>query len=215
MTNSKSIAAIRKDYSAKNLAKYEVNADPILQFNEWFDEAIDSKIVDVNVMTVSTVSKDGRPSARIVLLKGVENNGFIFFTNYSSEKGIQLAKNPFGSLTFYWKELERQVRVDGAVKKISKKESEEYFKTRPWKSRIGAWVSDQSSPISNRFELMRKFALKAAKLVGQEVPLPEFWGGYILIPDRIEFWQGRPSRLHDRINYKLENGKWKIERLSP
>jgi pyridoxamine 5'-phosphate oxidase len=215
MANTKSIADIRKDYSAKKLAKYEVDKNPITQFNTWFSEAIDSEIVDVNVMTLSTVSKEGRPAGRIVLLKGVENNGFVFFTNYASEKGIQLLENPFASLTFYWKELERQVRVDGEVLKISKEESELYFKTRPWKSRVGAWVSRQSAPISNRFELMRKFTLKATQLLGKEVPLPDFWGGYILIPDRLEFWQGRPNRLHDRINYRLIDGVWRTERLSP
>lgn len=215
MVDSKSIAAIRKDYSAKKLSKLEAHANPITQFNNWFSEAVDSEIVDVNAMTLSTVSKSGRPTGRIVLLKGVEKNGFVFFTNYNSEKGIQLAENPYASLTFYWKELERQVRVDGKVEKISKEESETYFKTRPWKSRIGAWVSKQSTPISNRFELMRKFALKAAQLVGQEVPLPNFWGGYVLIPDRLEFWQGRSNRLHDRINFKLVDGVWKKERLSP
>jgi len=215
MTNTKSIGDIRNDYSAKTLARNDVDKSPINQFNIWFDEAVNSKIDEVNAMTLSTVSSEGRPSARIVLLKGIENNGFVFFTNYKSEKGEHLAEKPYASLTFFWKELERQVRIDGKVEKISKEDSEAYFKTRPYKSRVGAWVSEQSQPLSSRFELMRKFALKATQLFGQEVPLPDFWGGYILIPNRVEFWQGRPSRLHDRINYKLINGTWKIDRLSP
>ena len=215
MANLKSIADIRSDYSAKTLARKDVDKCPVNQFNRWFNEAINSKIDEVNAMTLSTASTDGRPSARIVLLKGVEDNGFIFFTNYNSEKGEQLSKNPFASLTFFWKELERQVRVEGRVAKISKESSEIYFKSRPYKSRVGAWVSEQSQPLSSRFELMRKFALKATQLLGQEVPLPDFWGGYILVPDRVEFWQGRPSRLHDRINYKLIDKEWKIDRISP
>ncbi len=215
MLNKKAIAGIRKEYSSKKLARTDVDKDPINQFNKWFNEADASKIEEVNAMTLSTVSKDGKPAGRIVLLKGIENNGFVFFTNYNSEKGQHLAENPFASLTFYWKELERQVRIDGRVEKISQEESNAYFKTRPYKSRVGAWVSDQSKPLSSRFELMRKFAIKAAKLVGKEIPLPDFWGGYILIPNRLEFWQGRPSRLHDRINYTLINNKWQIDRLFP
>ncbi len=211
----KSIAAIRKDYSSKSLAKADVVNDPIMQFNTWFKEATHAKIEEVNAMTLSTASKDGKPSARIVLLKGVENNGFVFFTNYKSDKGQQLEDNPYASLTFFWKELERQVRIEGYVQKISKEESEIYFKSRPYKSRIGAWASQQSKPLTSRVELMQKFTLQAAKFIGQKVPKPAFWGGYLLIPTRIEFWQGRPSRLHDRINYTLENNRWKIERLSP
>ncbi len=215
MQNNKSIANIRRDYSAKNLARADVDKNPIEQFNTWFNEAVNAKIGEVNAMTLSTASKEGKPTARIVLLKSVEQDGFVFFTNYNSEKGQNLANNPYASLSFFWKELERQVRVEGRVEKISQEESEAYFKTRPWKSRVGAWVSDQSKPLLSRFELMRKFALKATTLMGQEVPLPSFWGGYMLIPTRIEFWQGRPSRLHDRINYSLINNEWKIDRLSP
>jgi len=210
-----SVSNIRKEFTAKKLAKSVVNQNPIIQFNDWFKEAVNSEITVVNAMTLSTVSKEGRPTARIVLLKGVEKNGFVFFTNYLSQKGNQLATNPYASLTFFWKELERQVRIEGKVEKISKEDSETYFKSRPWKSRVGAWVSDQSSPIQSRFKLMQKFALKVTQLIGQEVPLPDFWGGYILIPDRVEFWQGRPSRLHDRINYRLIDNVWKIDRLSP
>ncbi len=215
MENSKSIADIRKEYSSKSLARTDVDINPVEQFNKWFNEAIRVEIEEVNAMTLSTVSNQGRPGARIVLLKGVENNGFVFFTNYNSKKGQELADNPYASLTFFWKELERQVRIDGKVEKISEADSITYFKSRPYKSRVGAWVSDQSKPLSSRVELMKKFTLQAAKFIGQDVPKPDFWGGYILIPDRIEFWQGRPSRLHDRINYKLENGIWIIERLSP
>lgn len=215
MSNTKSIADIRKDYSAKTLARADVDKNPITQFNTWFEEGLHAEIEEVNAMTLSTASAAGKPTARIVLLKGVENDGFVFFTNYSSEKGQQLAENPYASLTFFWKELERQVRIEGLVKKISIEDSDTYFKSRPYKSRVGAWVSDQSKPLSSRFELMQKFTVKAAKLIGQEVPKPDFWGGYILIPNRIEFWQGRPSRLHDRINYRLKDDDWQIERLSP
>jgi len=215
MNESKKIADIRKDFSSQKLSRTEVNANPIIQFENWFTEARNAKIDEVNAMTLSTVSELGRPSARIVLLKGIEKEGFVFFTNYESEKGTHLSSTPFASLTFFWKELERQIRIDGSVEKISKNESEIYFKSRPWKSKIGAWVSHQSKPISSRFYLMRKFTIKATQLMGQEVPLPNFWGGYILKPNRIEFWQGRPSRLHDRINYKLVDNEWKIDRLSP
>ncbi len=215
MQHTQSIADIRRDYSAKSLSKNEVDKNPLTQFEKWFDEAVHGEIDEVNAMTLSTANEKGRPSARIVLLKGVENNGFVFFTNYNSEKGMHLKSNPQGALTFFWKELERQVRIEGKVEKISQEDSTTYFKSRPYKSRIGAWVSDQSKPLISRVELMKKFTVQAAKFVGQEVPKPDFWGGYILIPDRIEFWQGRPSRLHDRINYRLENGDWQIERLSP
>ncbi len=215
MGNTKSIADIRKDYSSKSLSKNEVDKDPIAQFTKWFNEAINGKIDEVNAMTLSTASAQGKPSARIVLLKGVENNGFVFFTNYNSEKGQQLNENPFGALTFFWKELERQVRIEGKVQKISSEDSTSYFNSRPYKSRVGAWVSDQSKPLTSRVELMKKFTWQATKFVGQDVPKPAFWGGYILIPNRIEFWQGRPSRLHDRINYTLKEEVWHIERLSP
>ncbi len=215
MVTNKSIAAIRKDYSAKSLFKTDVDKNPIDQFNKWFKEATHAEMEEVNAMTLSTATKQGKPSARIVLLKGIDNNGFVFFTNYNSTKGQQLAENPFAALTFFWKELERQVRIEGTVQKISEQDSITYFNSRPYKSRVGAWVSDQSKPLISRVELMRKFTLKAATFIGQKVPKPNFWGGYILMPTRIEFWQGRPSRLHDRINYSLENGKWHVERLSP
>ncbi len=215
MSNTKKIADIRKDYSSKSLSKNDVNKDPIAQFSSWFSEADAAEIEEVNAMTLATASTQGKPSARIVLLKGVENNGFVFFTNYNSEKGQQLNSNPFAALTFFWKELERQVRIEGTVQKISLEDSTSYFNSRPYKSRVGAWVSDQSKPLTSRVELMKKFTWQATKFVGQDIPKPDFWGGYILIPHRIEFWQGRPSRLHDRINYTLEEGVWKIERLSP
>lgn len=215
MDISKQLANVRRDYSGKNLSVADVNKNPIIQFEEWFDEAIHSEIKDVTSMTLSTVSPEGRPSGRVVLLKGIENEEFVFYTNYNSEKGSHLEANPFAALTFYWKELDRQVRIEGTVTKTTKEISEEYFKTRPWKSRVGAWISYQSQPIPSRFYLMRKFAIKAGQLMGQEVPLPEFWGGYALKPNRLEFWQGRPSRLHDRINFQLKDGSWEITRLSP
>lgn len=215
MKPTQNIADIRKDYAAKKLSVGDVATSPLKQFETWFNEAVEAEIDEVNAMTLATVSTTGRPSARIVLLKGIEKNGFVFYTNYLSEKGVHLEKTPFAALTFYWKELERQVRIEGRVTRLSKETSEQYFHSRPWKSQIGAWVSHQSKPLSSRFELMRKFTLKAASLMGKTVPLPNFWGGYLLQPNRIEFWQGRPSRLHDRINYKWVDYQWVIERLSP
>ncbi len=215
MKDSSHIANLRKEYARKKLSVNDVLPNPIEQFESWFNEAMQAKIDEVNAMTLSTVCPQGRPSARIVLLKGVENKGFVFYTNYTSEKGRHLEATPYAALTFFWKELERQVRIEGSITKVSKSTSAAYFHSRPWKSQVGAWVSAQSQPLTSRFELMRKFATKAASLVGQQVPLPEFWGGYLLSPTRVEFWQGRPSRLHDRINYKLQESQWVIERLSP
>ena len=212
----KSIADIRRDYTLKILSEQEVNADPIKQFGLWWDEAVHSKLDEVNAMTVATASLDGLPSARIVLLKGFTEKGFVFFTNYESYKGKQLAENPKACLVFFWKELERQVRITGLVFKISNKESDEYFNSRPEASRIGAWASPQSRVIENRQWIDDKFNELVVKLEGTDIERPAHWGGYLVKPVEIEFWQGRPSRLHDRIQYSLEDsGKWKIERLAP
>ena len=212
----KSIADIRRDYSLKSLSEGEVNADPIKQFGQWWDEAVHSKLDEVNAMTVATASPDGLPSARIILLKGFSDQGFVFFTNYESYKGKQLAENPKACLVFFWKELERQVRITGLVVKISNKESDEYFSSRPEASRIGAWASPQSKVIENRQWIDDKFNELVVKLEGTDIERPAHWGGYLVKPVEIEFWQGRPSRLHDRIQYSLEDsGKWKIERLAP
>jgi pyridoxamine 5'-phosphate oxidase len=212
---SRNIADIRQDYSQQVLNRHEVDPNPVRQFNNWFEQAIDSNITDVNAFTLSTADKNGRPSGRILLLKGVEDEKFIFYTNYESQKANEISVNPFGAITFYWKELERQVRIQGKIEKTDKATSDNYFQTRPRKSRIGAWISPQSRPIPSRIHLIRAFVAYSMKLMGGRVELPPYWGGYALEPDRIEFWQGRPNRLHDRVNYELVNGIWKISRLAP
>ena len=211
-----SIADIRKDYKQHSLNEADVAADPFTQFQQWWDQAIASEIDEVNAMTLATASNDGIPSARIVLLKGFSSKGFTFFTNYNSYKGKQLDENPKACLVFFWKELERQVRITGLIEKINGKQSDEYFQSRPESSRIGTWASPQSRVIENRQWLDEKFNELVNKMEGTPIPRPPHWGGYIVKPVVIEFWQGRPSRLHDRIQYTLEeNGGWKIERLAP
>jgi len=211
-----SIADIRRDYSHKSLSENDVDANAIKQFEKWWHEAVNSKIDEVNAMTLATASLDALPSARIVLLKEVNEKGFVFFTNYESYKAQQLAENPKACLVFFWKELERQVRITGLIEKIDGKQSDEYFQTRPESSRIGAWASPQSRVIEDRQWLDEKFNELVNKMEGTAIPRPPHWGGYIVKPVVIEFWQGRPSRLHDRIQYTLEeNGEWKIERLAP
>jgi pyridoxamine 5'-phosphate oxidase len=210
------IADIRRDYSHKTLSEKDVDANAIKQFEKWWYEAVNSKIDEVNAMTLATASLDALPSARIVLLKEVNEKGFVFFTNYESYKAQQLAENPKACLVFFWKELERQVRITGLIEKINGKQSDEYFQSRPESSRIGTWASPQSRVIENRQWLDEKFNELVNKMEGTPIPRPPHWGGYIVKPVVIEFWQGRPSRLHDRIQYTLEeNGGWKIERLAP
>ena len=211
------IAAIRKSYTKKTLTETDVYSRPVQQFEQWWKEAVDSAIEEVNAMTLATASADGLPSARIVLLKGFSEKGFVFFTNYNSYKGNQLADNPKACLVFFWKELERQVRITGLVEKISDKESDDYFYSRPVESQVGASISPQSQVIENREWLERQYHAKE-KNISAASPLkrPSHWGGYIVKPVMIEFWQGRPGRLHDRLQYSLEeNGEWKIERLAP
>ena len=210
------IASIRKVYSQKTLTEDTIDASPMRQFEKWWEEATASGIDEVNAMTLATASADGMPSARIVLLKGFSENGFMFFTNYNSFKGQQLLENPKACLVFFWKELERQVRVTGIVQKTTEQESDEYFYSRPVASQIGASISPQSSVISNREWLETKY-LEIEKLnVAGALRRPDHWGGFIVTPVIIEFWQGRPSRLHDRIEYTLQdNGEWKIVRLAP
>lgn len=210
----KSIADIRKDYAAKTLLEHEVAADPVQQFRLWWKEAIDSNVEEVNAMTLATASVDGFPSARIVLLKDINDAGFSFFTNYDSFKGQQLLENPKACLVFFWKELERQVRITGLVEKLTKEESEEYFNSRPLGSRISAMASPQSRVVENREWLDAQYQKIAAR-GEQSVQKPSHWGGYRVKPVIVEFWQGRPGRLHDRIQYTLEEGSWKIERLAP
>lgn len=212
----KDIAAIRREYSFESLSEKDVDANPINQFGKWWEEAVNSKIDEVNAMTLATASADGFPSARIVLLKEFNSNGFTFFTNYESYKAQQLGENPRACLVFFWKELERQVRITGLIQKINSNESDNYFQSRPESSRIGAWASPQSQVIENRKWLDEKFNELVNKMNGTKIERPSFWGGYIVKPVVIEFWQGRPSRLHDRIQFTLEeSGIWKIERLAP
>ena len=210
------IAGIRKTYSQKMLSEKDIESNPIGQFEKWWQEALASDIEEVNAMTLATASVDGVPSARIVLLKGFTEKGFVFFTNYDSYKGRQLTENPKACLVFFWKELERQVRITGIVGKTSARESDEYFYSRPLASQLGACVSPQSTPIENREWLERRFVEFENQISASTIQRPEHWGGYIVKPVIMEFWQGRPSRLHDRIEYSLqENGNWKIERLAP
>ena len=213
------IADIRREYSLAGLRRADLDADPIAQFQKWFrqaTQALAQKEIDVNAATLATADKQGKPSARIVLLKGLDERGFIFFTNYASRKGRELAENPNASLVFYWQQLERQVCVAGLVKKISRAESEKYFKSRPRDSRLAAWASNQSDVVKDRTALEAKWNEMSSKFPGEEIPLPPDWGGYGLKPERIEFWQGRPGRLHDRFQYtRQKNNSWKMERLAP
>jgi len=209
------LAELRRDYARGSLDERSVDPDPIRQFQFWFRQALDAQLPEPNAMTLATVDGEGRPSARIVLIKGVDEQGFVFYTNYESRKGLELATNPHASLLFYWIELERQVRIEGVVEKTSAGESDAYFASRPLGSRIGAWASEQSREIADRAEL--EASEKAfTERFGENPPRPPHWGGYRLVPERIEFWQGRPSRLHDRILYTREaDGHWRISRLSP
>ena len=211
----KDIADIRKDYKLRSLLESDVEPDPIKQFQLWWNEAIKSNIEEPNAMTLATCGKNGKPSARIVLLKGLNPEGFIFFTNYESRKGNDLKENPNASLVFFWKELERQVRIEGSVKKLSKKESDEYFVLRPEQSRIGAWSSPQSQVIKSRESLEEMFEKYTHLFTDGTILRPPHWGGYIVKPILVEFWQGRTNRLHDRLQYTLSHDEWKIERLAP
>jgi pyridoxamine 5'-phosphate oxidase len=215
-----SIADIRRDYNLAGLRRSDLDADPIVQFRRWFEQATarlgNAESSDVNAATLSTVDRDGRPSARVVLLKGVDERGFIFFTNYDSRKGREIAGNPNVSLVFYWPDQERQVCIAGAASKVLRAESEAYFKLRPRGSRLAAWASRQSEVIENREVLESQWRELQAKFPDEDVPMPPNWGGFVIVPVRIEFWQGRPSRLHDRFRYlKQSDGKWLVERLSP
>ena len=214
MLNKEELANLRRTWSTRKLDETSVGKNPMDQFSLWMQEAIEAQILDPNAMTLATSDSEGNPSARIVLLKGIDEKGLVFFTNYGSKKSGDLSENPKAAVVFLWKELERQLRVTGHVVKVSKEESGEYFKSRPYESRIGAWASNQSSIVPDRNYLEEKFE-EAKKKFPMEVPLPDFWGGFRIIPERFEFWQGRESRMHDRIAYIKENGDWKIVRLAP
>lgn len=213
---NKNIADIRKDYQLQTLLEIDIAADPFTQFNRWWDDAVKSELDEVNAMTLATASLTGIPAARIVLLKSVTNVGFVFFTNYNSHKGKELEENPRACLVFFWKELERQIRITGKVEKVTEHESDEYFNSRPAGSRIAAWASPQSNVITSRAVIEQNIVKLEEQFSDSEIARPRHWGGYVVIPTIIEFWQGRPSRLHDRLQYsKMQDESWRIERLAP
>ena len=213
--SSDDLARVRREYSRHALSETDVDLNPLVQFNRWLQEALSSRLPEPNAMALATATGEGRPSVRMVLLKGYDERGFVFFTNYEGRKSSELLSNPNGALLFYWSELERQVRIEGSVEKTSRQESEEYFNTRPLESRLGAWASRQSEVIPGRSDLEQKVSDLKERYADREIPVPPFWGGFRLQPLVFEFWQGRENRLHDRIRYNLQGGVWVIERLSP
>lgn len=215
MKNSKSINNLRREYKLNKLSEETVQKNPFNQFEIWFDEVMKVGLIEPNAMILATADYKARPSVRVVLLKGLNKNGFTFFSNYTSRKGKNLTENSSASLLFFWVELERQVRIEGIIKKISRAESKKYFNTRPLKSRLAAWTSEQSEMIPSREYLDAKFQIFKREFKGRQIPLPPDWGGFRLVPDYFEFWQGRENRLHDRICYRKIKTGWKIFRISP
>jgi pyridoxamine 5'-phosphate oxidase len=211
-----SFADLRREYMSRGLSESDLDPDPFQQFRAWYEEAVAAGLMEPNAMTLATATRDGRPSARMVLLKGFDADGFRFYTNYESRKGHELAENPWAALVLFWVELERQVRIEGRVMQSPPQESDAYFQSRPLGSQLGAWASHQSQVIPNREALERRMADLEAEYTGQSAPRPPYWGGYRVVPSVIEFWQGRPNRLHDRLRYqRRDDGTWLIERLSP
>lgn len=209
------VAALREEYSQRHLRRADLDPDPIVQFKRWLSEAVEARLKDPNAMSLATVNAAGQPSARMVLLKGIGPSGFQFFSNYGSRKAADLEVNSKAALNFFWPELERQVCVEGIVQKASREEAAAYFHSRPVGSQLGAWASRQSQIVPSREWLEQELAQKTEEFAGREVPLPDFWGGFWLAPSSIEFWQGGPGRLHDRLRYRNDGGQWRIDRLSP
>lgn len=210
-----SLADLRQEYTFAGLTEADLDPSPFTQFARWFEQALQAEVPEPTGMTLSTVNDVGQPSARVVLLKGFDEHGFVFFTNYDGKKGRDLAANPQAAISFWWSQLQRQVRIEGTVEKLTDAESDEYFATRPLGSQIGAWASEQSKVITGREELQARVQEIEKRFTDGQIPRPPFWGGYRLRPTMVEFWQGRPSRLHDRLRYRLHQGQWMIERLSP
>ncbi len=206
---------LRREYTHAGLRRSDANPDPIRQFRKWFDEAVAANLHEPNALTLATATPDGRPSARVVLLKGFDERGFVFYTNYEGRKARELQENPYCALVFYWGELERQVRVEGHASRVPEKESDAYYASRPRGSQLGAWVSEQGRPVEDREVLEERLRELEAAYEGREVPRPPFWGGYRVQPDAMEFWQGRENRLHDRLLYRRIGGGWTIGRLQP